>query len=78
MTYVQASPVLELKGIHKAFPGVKAFADAGLRLYAGEVHTLMGQNGTGKSYLLIVCSLSICCLDMRCTLRGQNSTRSPR
>jgi simple sugar transport system ATP-binding protein len=54
MTYVQASPVLELQGIHKAFPGVKALADAGLRLYAGEVHTLMGQNGAGKSTLIKV------------------------
>src|SRR5450830_1934244 len=47
-------PVLELSGIHKAFPGVKALSDAGLRLYPGEVHTLMGQNGAGKSTLIKV------------------------
>ncbi|MES2257493.1 MAG: sugar ABC transporter ATP-binding protein [Pseudomonadota bacterium] len=48
------APVLELAGIHKAFPGVKALSDAGLRLYPGEVHTLMGQNGAGKSTLIKV------------------------
>ncbi|MDL2356398.1 MAG: sugar ABC transporter ATP-binding protein [Pseudomonadota bacterium] len=50
----QAAPVLELSGIHMQFPGVKALSDAGLRLYAGEVHTLMGQNGAGKSTLIKV------------------------
>jgi monosaccharide-transporting ATPase len=54
MAYVQAAPVLELSGIHKQFPGVKALNDAGLRLFAGEVHTLMGQNGAGKSTLIKV------------------------
>lgn len=49
-----AAPVLELSGIHKAFPGVKALNEAGLRLYPGEVHTLMGQNGAGKSTLIKV------------------------
>lgn len=49
-----AAPVLELRGIHKQFPGVKALSDAGLRLYPGEVHTLMGQNGAGKSTLIKV------------------------
>ncbi|MCS0588854.1 sugar ABC transporter ATP-binding protein [Massilia norwichensis] len=48
------APVLEVTGIHKAFPGVKALADAGLRLFPGEVHTLMGQNGAGKSTLIKV------------------------
>jgi len=49
-----AQAVLELTGIHKSFPGVKALSDAGLRLYPGEVHTLMGQNGAGKSSLIKV------------------------
>ena len=47
-------PVLEVTGIHKAFPGVKALSEAGLRLFPGEVHTLMGQNGAGKSTLIKV------------------------
>ncbi|MEO6280856.1 sugar ABC transporter ATP-binding protein [Roseateles sp.] len=47
-------PVLELTGIHKSFPGVKALTDVSLRLYPGEVHALMGQNGAGKSTLIKV------------------------
>jgi len=54
MATAAVAPVLELSGIHKAFPGVKALSEAGLRLYPGEVHTLMGQNGAGKSTLIKV------------------------
>ena len=49
-----AAPVLELRGISKQFPGVKALSNVDLNLYAGEVHTLMGQNGAGKSTLIKV------------------------
>jgi monosaccharide-transporting ATPase len=49
-----AAPVLELSGIDKAFLGVRALHGAGLRLFAGEVHALMGQNGAGKSTLIKV------------------------
>jgi len=51
---VEATPVLEVTGIHMQFPGVKALSNAGLRLFPGEVHTLMGQNGAGKSTLIKV------------------------
>ena len=50
----KTSPVLELRGICKQFPGVRALHDVALRLYPGEVHTLMGQNGAGKSTLIKV------------------------
>ena len=46
------SPILELRDISKQFPGVRALSAAGLRLYPGEVHALMGQNGAGKSTLI--------------------------
>jgi len=49
-----SAPVLDLSGIHKAFPGVKALSDVRLRLFPGEVHALMGQNGAGKSTLIKV------------------------
>ncbi|MBE7367151.1 sugar ABC transporter ATP-binding protein [Ramlibacter pallidus] len=48
------APVLQLEGIHKAFTGVRALKGAGLRLFPGEVHALMGQNGAGKSTLIKV------------------------
>jgi galactofuranose transport system ATP-binding protein len=47
-------PVLDLSGIHKSFPGVKALSNVSLRLFPGEVHALMGQNGAGKSTLIKV------------------------
>jgi simple sugar transport system ATP-binding protein len=48
------APVLELRGISKAFTGVQALSGVSLNLYPGEVHTLMGQNGAGKSTLIKV------------------------
>jgi rhamnose transport system ATP-binding protein len=41
--------VLELRGITKIFPGVKALNDVHFKLKAGEIHALMGENGAGKS-----------------------------
>ncbi|MGR3803785.1 sugar ABC transporter ATP-binding protein [Marinibacterium profundimaris] len=43
------SPVLELDGVTKTFPGVKALDGVTLRLYPGQVTALVGENGAGKS-----------------------------
>lgn len=44
--------ILEMKGIMKSFPGVKALDGAFLDLYEGEVHAFLGENGAGKSTLM--------------------------
>lgn len=41
--------ILELNGIVKEFPGVKALDDVYFQLKPGEIHALMGENGAGKS-----------------------------
>ncbi len=46
--------ILELKGITKIFPGVKALDGVHFQLRRGEVHALMGENGAGKSTFIKV------------------------
>ena len=43
---------LEMSGVVKTFPGVKALDHAQLKLRPGTVHALMGENGAGKSTLM--------------------------
>jgi len=44
--------LLEMRGISKSFPGVRALDDVSLSVDASEVHFLLGQNGAGKSTLI--------------------------
>ena len=46
--------LLQMRGIVKTFPGVRALDGVDLRVRAGEVHCLLGQNGAGKSTLIKV------------------------
>ncbi|MFM2348592.1 MAG: hypothetical protein RL654_3345 [Pseudomonadota bacterium] len=55
-TAVAAGPVLEMKGICKSFPGVKALDGVSLKVRAGTVHVLVGENGAGKSTLMKILS----------------------
>src|SRR5690625_3004465 len=48
--------LLQLSGITKHFPGVKALDGVDLSVRPGEVHCLLGQNGAGKSTLIKVLS----------------------
>src|SRR5919199_6958284 len=47
-------PLLEVHGVVKSFPGVRALDGVDLDVRAGEVHCLLGQNGAGKSTLIKV------------------------
>ncbi|BEM40587.1 ribose import ATP-binding protein RbsA [Serratia marcescens] len=47
-------PLLQLKGIDKTFPGVKALSGAALSVYPGKVMALVGENGAGKSTMMKV------------------------
>ena len=47
-----AQPILEMQNITKRFPGILANDNVNLKLYPGEIHALLGENGAGKSSLM--------------------------
>ena len=51
-----AEYILEMNGITKTFPGVKALDNVNLKVRKGEIHALVGENGAGKSTLMNVLS----------------------
>lgn len=55
-TAEDAAPLLRLRGIRKAYPGVIALDGVDFDLRAGEVHVLLGENGAGKSTFVRILS----------------------
>ncbi|GAA2006737.1 ATP-binding cassette domain-containing protein [Nakamurella flavida] len=51
-----ADTILEMRGITKEFPGVKALQDVNLAVERQEIHAICGENGAGKSTLMKVLS----------------------
>jgi inositol transport system ATP-binding protein len=64
-------PALEVRGLHKQFPGVKALDGVQLRVERSEVHALLGENGAGKSTLLKILSAAQAADQGECLLEGR-------
>ena len=48
--------LLEMSGISKSFPGVRALTNVNFNLIKGELHAIVGENGAGKSTLMKILS----------------------
>ncbi|MDY0094146.1 MAG: ATP-binding cassette domain-containing protein, partial [Candidatus Vecturithrix sp.] len=49
---MHTQPVLELRGIVKDYPGIRALDHISMTFRKGEIHGLLGENGAGKSTLI--------------------------
>ena len=63
-------PQLEMVGIGKSFPGVRALDEVTFSVQAGEVHGIVGENGAGKSTLMAVASGALVAEDGTVTIAG--------
>jgi ribose transport system ATP-binding protein len=72
-----SSLLLEMKGVSKHFPGVKALDQITFDVRAGEVHGLVGENGAGKSTLMGVASGSLVATNGEVYINGQVMSGDP-
>lgn len=71
--------LLQMLGISKSFPGVRALDSVDFELHPGEIHALVGENGAGKSTLIKILSGALPADEGRIILRGNEVTfRNPR
>lgn len=78
---MQEGAVLEMRGICKYFPGVRALQGVDFTLREGEIHALMGENGAGKSTLIKVLTGVYAKDDGKIFLKGKEgpvSIKSPQ
>ena len=52
MSQTNSAPLVDIRGVHKAFGGVHAVENVSVNVYPGEVMALLGHNGAGKSTLM--------------------------
>jgi D-xylose transport system ATP-binding protein len=52
MSQTNSTPLVDIRGVHKAFGGVHAVENVSVNVYPGEVMALLGHNGAGKSTLM--------------------------
>jgi ABC-type sugar transport system ATPase subunit len=75
---VSNAAILQADGVHKRYGGVHALRGAGLTVYPGEVHALVGENGSGKSTMLKILSGQVQPDHGSITLAGRpTSVRTP-
>jgi ABC-type uncharacterized transport system ATPase subunit len=72
-------PLVELRGIVKEFPGVRAVDGVDFDLRPGEVHALLGENGAGKTTLMNIVAGLVRADAGSISIRGEQAAlRSPR
>jgi ABC-type sugar transport system ATPase subunit len=71
---LNTTPLLEVRGVSKAFPGVQALDNVDFEVYPGEVVALLGENGAGKSTLMKILSGAYHMDQGEIRLRGEQVT----
>jgi ribose transport system ATP-binding protein len=73
----QQEILLQLTGVTKTFPGIRALSQVSFDVVAGEVHGLVGENGAGKSTLMGVASGALLANDGIVRISGQEMRANP-